>query len=439
MSSPAPADGARPSGGGEGPPRRGAAWPRIARVTASAVLVVLAAVLVPVALIAVWVHDIVLDTDRYVATVAPLARNRAVQDAAVARMADAVSVRVDGPRAAAELAAWLRSQGLPPQAARAVQSLGPQLDAAVNTTVQKAATRIVRSEGFALAWQEANRTAHAAVVHVLTGEGRGAVGVEDGTVVLDIGTAVDGLKKELTARGVAPAAAIPATDERLVLLSSDQLGKVRKAARALDVVGNWLPPLVAVTGAAGVLLARHRRRTLARAALGAAAGCLVVAVLLAVARGYYLDHLPSAVRSRDAAAAVFDTLVRFLRLALRTAIVLGVVVALGAWLAGPGRLPVAVRDGCERTADDVARRGGDHGIGAGEAGAWTLTHRGSLTLAAVLAVAAGFAVWNQPTALVILFLLLVLLAVLALIALLAAFGRRAGAAHGGSGRRGQPD
>ncbi|MGW3031903.1 hypothetical protein ACWDCB_11805 [Streptomyces sp. NPDC001178] len=37
----------------------------------------------------------------------------------------------------------------------------------------------------------ANRTAHNAVVHALTGQGRGAVGVGDGTVALDVGTAVD--------------------------------------------------------------------------------------------------------------------------------------------------------------------------------------------------------------------------------------------------------
>ncbi|MGH1553422.1 hypothetical protein ACRAWF_20060, partial [Streptomyces sp. L7] len=46
---------------------------RIVRKVASAVLIVLTCVLVPVSVLTVWVHDIVLDTDRYVATVKPLA------------------------------------------------------------------------------------------------------------------------------------------------------------------------------------------------------------------------------------------------------------------------------------------------------------------------------------------------------------------------------
>jgi hypothetical protein len=396
---------------------------RTVRVTASGVLAVLACLLAPLALIAVWVHDIALDTDRYVATMAPLARDRAVQDAAVARIAKAVDVRVDGPEATAEIAAWLRSQGLPPKAAQAVQRLGPQLDAAVDDTVHKVATRVVRSERFARTWEQANRRAHAAIVQVLTGEGRGAVEVRGNTVVLDVGTAVDNLKQQLEQEGLAPAAAIPSTDKQLVLLSSDQLGKARKAAHVLDVVGNWIVPLVVLIGAAGVLLARRRRRALARTALGVAAACLAVAICLSVARGYYLDHLPAQVQSRDAAASVFDTLVRFLRSALRTAVVLGIVLALGAYLVGPGRLPVALRGGCERTADTVARWADGHQVGTGRAGTWTLAHRKWLTLAAVLVVVAAFAAWDRPSALLILALVLVLLAVLALIALLAAGGR----------------
>ncbi|WP_308012302.1 hypothetical protein [Actinacidiphila acidipaludis] len=392
-------------------------------MTASGVLAVLACVLVPLALIAVWVHDIALDTDRYVATMAPLARNRAIQDAAVVRIARAVDVRVNGPAATAQLAAWLRSHGLPPQAAQAVQNLGPQLDTAVDDAVRKAATRVVRSDRFPRVWDQANRRAHTAIVQVLTGQGRGAVDVRDGTVVLEVGTAVDTLKKQLEDEGLAPAKAIPSTDKELVLFSSDQLGKIRTFAHVLDVVGNWIIPAVVVIAAAGVLLARRRRRALARVALGAAVACLIVAILLSVARGYYLDHLPAQVQSRDAAAAVFDTLVRFLRQALRTAIALGVVLALGAYLVGPGRLPVAVRGGCEHAADSVARWADRHQVRTGRAGTWTLHHRRWLTLGAVIAVAIGFAAWNTPTALVILGLVLILLALLTVIALLAAGGR----------------
>ncbi|MFE3638373.1 hypothetical protein [Streptomyces cellostaticus] len=395
----------------------------MARAVASAVLIVLTCVLVPVALLATWVHDIVLDTDRYVATVDPLATDPAIQDAAVQRITEAVGAHVDGQRAAADLASWLRSQGLPPLAADAVRALGPQLDSLANQAIEKTATRVVDSDAFATVWNTANRAAHTAVVHALTGQGRGAVGVSDGTVTLDVGTAVDRVKQELVNAGLKPAAHIPPVNKQLVLFQSEELAKARKAAHLLDVVGNWFPVLVVVLGAAGVFLAHGRRRALARTALGAAFACLVVAVALVVARHYYLDHLPPQVQSKAAAAAVFDTLLRFLRVSLRTAVVLGVVIALGAYFVGPGRLPVAVRGASDRTADSAARWAAAHHVGTGRVGPWTLAHRRIVTLAVLLIIALVFALWNHPTVLTVLLLVLVLLGALAVLALLAASGR----------------
>jgi len=173
----------------------------------------------------------------------------------------------------------------------------------------------------------------------------------------------------------------------------------------------------------GRYLARRRRRALARTALGAAFACLVVAIVLVVARRYYLDHLPPQVQSEAAAAAVFDTLLHFLRVSLRTAIVLGIVIALGAYLIGPGRLPVAIRSTSERTADSAATWAYAHQVRTGKIGVWAQTYRRWIALAALLIVALVFALWNHPTALTIVLLCLVLLAVLALLALLAAGGR----------------
>lgn len=396
---------------------------RIARRTGSAVLIVLACVLAPLCVVTVWVHDIALDTDRYVSTMAPLATDPAIQAAAVNRITQAVGAQVDGPQIAAEIAGWLQSQGLPARAAAAVGQLGPQLDSAVDGAVDRVSTRFVTSDAFATVWTRANRVAHGAVVDALTGNGRGAVGVDGGTVTLDVGAAVDQVKDQLVRAGVKPAAKIPEVDRQLVLFQSDQLGKARAGARLLDAVGNWMPVPALAVAAAGILLARRRRRALARTALGAAAGCLVVSIALVLARHYYLDHLPAQVQSPAAAAAVFDTLLRFLRVALRTVLVLGVVVALGAYLVGPGALPGTLRAGCERGADAVARRLHAHGPGTGRVGLFAARYRHRLTLGAVVVVSLAFALWNHPTVLTVLALLLVLLVVLGLVALLAADGR----------------
>ncbi|WP_232542905.1 hypothetical protein [Streptomyces sp. QHH-9511] len=376
-------------------------------------------------LITVWVHDIVLDTDRYVSTVTPLASDPAIEAAAVTRISAAADARVDGPQVTSDIAAWLESQGLPPRVGKAIKSLGPQLDSAVDQAVTKAATRFVESDRFETVWTEANRVAHSAVVHALTGEGRGSVEVSGGTVTLDVGAAVEQVKKDLVDAGLSPAEKIPEVDKQMVLFQSDKLEKIRDLVHLLDVVGNWLPILTVVLGAIGVVLARRRRRALVTTMLGAAAACLVLAIGLVIARDYYLDHLPAQVQSPDAAAAIFDTLLRFLRVSLRTAIVLGILVALGAYLSGAGRMPRAVRGAADRTADSAARWGGAHGVHTGKVGTWVDSHRHWLTIGVLLILALVFAFWNHPTVLTVLLLVLILLAVLAVLALLAATGRNA--------------
>ncbi|MFB7589968.1 hypothetical protein [Streptomyces sp. NPDC056169] len=391
--------------------------------TVSAVLITLTCILVPVSLITVWVHDIVLDNGRYVSTVAPLASDPAIEAAAVKRIAEAADAKVDGAQVTSDIAAWLESQGLPPRVGDAIKSLGPQLDSAVDQAVTKLATRFVESDRFETVWTEANRVAHTAVVHALTGEGRGSVEVSGGTVTLDVGAAVEQVKKDLVDAGLSPAAKIPEVNKQMVLFQSDKLEKIRDGVHLLDVVGNWLPILTVVLGAIGVVLARRRRRALVTTTLGAAAACLVLAIGLVIARRYYLDHLPEQVQSPAAAAAIFDTLVRFLRVSIRTALVLGVLVALGAYLSGTGRLPRAVRGFADRTADSAARWGAAHGVHTGKVGTWVDTYRRWLTIGVLLVLALIFAFWNHPTVLTVLLMVLILLVVLAVLALLAATGR----------------
>ena len=52
-------------------------------------------------------------------------------------------------------------------------------------------------------------------------------------------------------------------------------------------------------------------------------------------RSIYLNSIPNSTLPSDAAAVLFDTFVRFIRTALRTLLVVGLVVAGAAFLTGP--------------------------------------------------------------------------------------------------------
>ncbi|MEU9793634.1 hypothetical protein AB0E27_23910 [Streptomyces sparsogenes] len=342
-------------GAGGGPPRRRGARD-LARSAASGLLIALACLLVPVCVVSAWLHDVLLDTDRYVATVRPLAKDPAIQDAALRHVRRALDARHSGRDITSDIASWLRRQGLPPTAADAVEGLGAKLDPAVDRALTRVAAHVVRSEQFPAVWVGVNRAAHSALVHVLTGKGHGPVAVDGDTVTLDVGATVEKTKRHLLNAGFSSAAEIPEVHRRMVLFRSAELDRVRRGVRLLDLAAAWLPALSAVLGASGVLLARRRRRALARAALGTAVASLALAVGLAVARRYCLDHVPPRVLSRAAAAALLDALLRVPRATVRTVGALGLVVAPAACLAGRVRPRGAGRDEAVTGSGSAGRR-----------------------------------------------------------------------------------
>ena len=106
-------------------------------------------VLVPLAGLSVWVRNLVLDTDKYVETVEPLGRNKAITDLVAKRATDRLFQRVD---VAAEA-----KDALPERA----QFLAGPLSTGVETFVREAAKRALASEQFAIVRREANRRARA--------------------------------------------------------------------------------------------------------------------------------------------------------------------------------------------------------------------------------------------------------------------------------------
>lgn len=139
------------------------------------------------------------------------------------------------------------------------------------------------------------------------------------------------VKERLVAAGFGLADRIPVIDRSIVLLQSDALTKAQGLYRLLTTLGAWLPVIALTLFAAGVYVARRRRRALLIGALGLAGAMLALGVVLALARVFYLSALPAEVLPRDAGAVVFDTIVRYLRLSLPAAGVLALIVATAAF------------------------------------------------------------------------------------------------------------
>ncbi|MBC9719346.1 hypothetical protein H9Y04_43240 [Streptomyces sp. TRM66268-LWL] len=386
---------------------------RRGRSALGAVLIVLGCVLAPLGVVAAWASGVVGDTDRYVATVQPLASDPAVQDAVAARVTDAVMDHIDLKDLLSSAASDER-----PLLEKALGRLGDSLDGAVRSFVDDKAQDVVASDAFETLWTAVNRKAHAAVNKALTGDGGGAVKLDGDQVTLDLAPVVELVKTELVDSGLTLAEKIPEVHTSFPVAESEQLTKARTGFRLLQLVGNWLPVLALLLVAAGVLLARNRRRAVITAALCVAVAVALLGAALTVFRPVYLDALPAGV-SQPAAGAVYDALVHFLRTTVRMVIALGVVVALAAWLTGRGRRALLVRNlwssgiGAVRGVADRA------GMNLGPVGPWVAGHRKWIAWVLIAAALVTYVLWSYPTFWVVTGLALVLLLALAVVEFLA--------------------
>ncbi|MGI5452045.1 hypothetical protein ACQEWB_02440 [Streptomyces sp. CA-249302] len=369
---------------------------RLRRVAAT-LLLLLTMLLTPPALVAAWVHDEVADTDRYVETVTPLAADPAVQKVVTDRLTDRVVSNIDVDAIAASLTKALEDSGASPRVVAGSTAMAGPLRSAVTSVVHRNVTRVITSDAFQQAWEGSNRRAHAAVVHMLTGDRSGAVRAEGDTVRLDLGTVVDQVRQRLVDAGFEKAAAIPDSDRSITLFRTDQLGRAQDGMRLLDVVGTWLPVLTVVLAGCAVWAAPAHRLMLLITASGIGFMAVVLLVALAVMRRVYLGAVPPATLPSDAAAAIYDTFVRFLRDSTRTLLVVAVITALAAYLYGPGRVARRLRALAGRGSAATGRALTRTGVHTGGAGRRLDAHRSWTTGAVIAAGALALVFWNHPT------------------------------------------
>ncbi|WP_406005947.1 hypothetical protein OG440_06985 [Streptomyces sp. NBC_00637] len=383
------------------------------RSIVAVVLIVLGCVLAPLGLVAAWTSSIVGDTDRYVDTVRPLAADKDIQNAAANRVTNALMERIDLTALLQDAAPAQR-----PLLEKALGRLGPSLEDAVRSFVHDKAQAVMASDAFQKIWNDANRRIHSSVEKALTGSGGGAVKIENDTVTLDLAPVVDQVKQRLVDSGMTVAGKIPQIHTDFTVVESEDIGKVKTYFRVLQLVGFWLPVVAVLLVAAGVLLSTHRRRVLIVAALCFAFATLLLGVALTVFRVVYLDALPAGV-SQPAAGSVYDTLTRFLRTSVRSVVALGVVIAIAAWLTGPGRHAALVRR-LWHSGIGAVRATADHaGMRTGPVGPFVDRYRTWITWILAAGAVLAFVLWPYPTGWVVVGLALALLFALGIVDFLA--------------------
>src|ERR1700722_11164361 len=130
----------------------------MARRISAWALVVLASILIPVSVISVWAIRTVTNTDQYVETMAPLARNPVIIQGLATRATDALfSTNVVKDKV---------TESLPKKAKPLVAPVVSE----VKTYVHSLALKVFESPKFGQLWDSLNRHSHDAVINILTGK-----------------------------------------------------------------------------------------------------------------------------------------------------------------------------------------------------------------------------------------------------------------------------
>jgi hypothetical protein len=382
----------RTRGGRSGRGGRGGRGRGVARWSLVTVLLVLATVVGMAAVVGMFARTELLDTGRYVETVAPLASDPVVQRAVADRLTDELVTRLELEQLLQQLVDALEAQGAP----GVLDGLVGPVSNGITSFIRDQVLRVLASDQFTSVWDAANRVAHDELDAVLTtGQGR-FLSVEGDTLFLDLGGIIAAVKQQLVDAGLTLVERIPDFSITVPLVASADIPKVQRWVRLLNAAA-WILPLASLALLAGALAAApERRRALLLGAAGLGLGMLALLAVLAVGRDYYLDHLPDTVRSPEAAAAIYDTLLRFLVAWAKSLTVLAAIVVVAGWLVGPGRLATAIRRATGWLLDRAAALISRAQPPLGGVPAAVRLHRQGIEVALVVVALAILVIWRHP-------------------------------------------
>lgn len=285
--------------------------------SASVISLVIGIILIPFAVIAIWLHNTIFDIDTYITTVAPLSFNETIANDIASNITNRFFQKIN--------ASNLISSALPEQGQFLVTPLLERLETFTQTQI----SQLIQSEEFNNLWIEANRLSQPPVVKLLTGGGE-AIQAQQGIITLNLGPIINQLKSKLSQKGITIFNDITfaAEDEQIVIFQSSQLANAQAFISRLNQMVVALSLLVLTFLAAAVILSINRLETLYNLGIGISVAGVALLLLILIQRTQYINSGDRIIFSPAAASAFYDTVTRFLFSASWIIIVIGLLTIL---------------------------------------------------------------------------------------------------------------
>lgn len=350
---------------------RGWGWTLLATV-----LIVIGAILAPVAVVASWAKVQLTDTDSFVATYAPLAKDPAVQAYITTQVVDVINQQVDVKQLTSDVIDGITSLGTGPAATKALEALKGPAAQGIQSLIHTAVSNVVTSNAFADVFKSALKLSHEQLVATMQNNPKAAIAIgSDGSIGIQLAPIMDQVKSRLVSQGITIASQIPTIDRTITVAQSDAIPTVQLAYNVALVAGAWLPWVAIAFLAAGVLVARRRAVALIWAAIALALSMIVVAIAFAVGRVFFIASTSPSLLPSTVARTLFDTVVAAMKDTAVAVLVLAIVVAVVGWFAGPFEVPRRLRGFYTSGAARLRTVAEDHGISTGRVGEWLYAQR----------------------------------------------------------------
>ena len=292
-------------------------------------LIIVSTLVLLISAVTIWVKREVLDTNNFTASTTELMRDPKVQSALAVFLVDQIYQNVD-------VKADLEKQ-LP----KNLKGLAGPAAAALNDYGTRAATRLLATSAVIDLVQAATRVAHSQFLRIVD-EKPGAgqkVYLQLRPVVLKLAGRL-GLEDQAAAR-------LPADAGQFLVLNdaNGTINTVRQSVKLVRALSLFLLLAVVALYATAIWVARGWRR---EAILRCGAGVLIVGLLLFVIRhvlqGVLLDALVGQRPARPAVSAAYLILTELLMAIAWTAVAVGTITVVLAFLAGPSPVARAFRE-----------------------------------------------------------------------------------------------
>jgi hypothetical protein len=315
------------------------------RRIAARVLVVLGAITAAIALLAGYLHYQVGDEATFRGTVQTMIADPVIRDQIATSLVDglydegAVSDAIE--------------TALPPK----LKPLAGPIAGAAEPAVDRAASRLLSRPAAQRLWVSSVTRARTGLLHLLDNDTT-TLRTEGGYLVLNLQPLTVQLGDKVA---IAGAVTNRLPDEGVIrIVQVDRLSRAQQVTSIFRTVAPWFWIVPLLLWAAAIALARGYRRVELRAvSLAIIAAGLLVLVLRHVAGRYIIGAVVAEPSVRPAAEQAWSILTSLLADGAWTAIGLGVVALVGAWLAGPGPRAITIR---RRLAPRLANPGLTYGV-----------------------------------------------------------------------------